>query len=53
MLTGAMFQVFTMLHTDSAMLHKAWPSSRSSVPAEIADAKEEACAMCTVPDNTD
>ncbi len=29
-----------------------WPSAKSSVPKEIADAKEDKCAMCTATDPT-
>lgn len=81
-----MFQAFTMLHADSAIMKKVrlsraalvatdvsdctflrlplrvklisvshpqeWPSAKSSVPKEIADAKEDECAMCTATDPT-
>jgi len=44
--------VFARAYLLGACGVQAWPSARSSVPKEIADAKEEACAMCTVTDTT-
>jgi len=36
----------------SARHPQEWPSAKSSVPKEIADAKEDKCAMCTATDPT-